>query len=568
MTSGITFVSMFHVFDNDRNSGNIENFFKIAELGINIVLYTETRFKYLLEPYLENTQSKNIIVLDCIDLQDTFIYDICNKLGYSLPRYVNSEKDTDDFLMMGHTKVELVRDAIISNVWNSSHFAWINFDILDLFDDGESLNYLREMAQTQFINTVDTLSIPGCLDKVDKDAPLESLKESICWRFLEVFLFGNIDSWLQFHNIYREKFTEFIEITGTLTWDVNFWCWLEKMEYFTPLWYKANHNDTVLHLPMELFATSLKDTKSFQIRPNTYPTIINESDIEYNHSSACYIVYNGHSILNTRAVSYRYLDGGLIFSISGGKIRNKNVLSTVSDDTLENLSFTMMKDDDIPFVSNDGYSEGLEDIRLYEFQGKLRFVATTVNYVSDSFDGRSRIMNGDYDIETHSYENCKLIQPPYDTFCEKNWIPLLERKDDNRELFVYQWNPFEIGCIDHTTNKLEIVKSVSLKGSYLKRYRGSSTFIKAGDNSCIAVIHMSSGEVPPKYFHNLVQINTLTLTIEKLSRPFYFQTIGIEYCIGFTRKDDRYHFWISQLDRDPSLVSIECHEIPLIPYVV
>ena len=49
----------------------------------------------------------------------------------------------------------------------------------------------------------------------------------------------------------------------------------------------------------------------------------------------------------------------------------------------------------------------------------------------------------------------------------------------------------------------------------------------------------------------------------KYSQNFCFEKVGIEFCIGFTIKDEKYHFWISRFDRDPLLVSLDMNKIPL-----
>jgi hypothetical protein len=40
--------------------------------------------------------------------------------------------------------------------------------------------------------------------------------------------------------------------------------------------------------------------------------------------------------------------------------------------------------------------------------------------------------------------------------------------------------------------------------------------------------------------------------------------VEIEFCIGFTIKDGKYWFWISQMDREPIHVSVEQDKIPLL----
>jgi hypothetical protein len=53
-----------------------------------------------------------------------------------------------------------------------------------------------------------------------------------------------------------------------------------------------------------------------------------------------------------------------------------------------------------------------------------------------------------------------------------------------------------------------------------------------------------------------------TLKPIRYSESFVFANIGIEFCIGFDVSDNgKYLFWISQFDREPSLISIDIDKI-------
>jgi len=54
-----------------------------------------------------------------------------------------------------------------------------------------------------------------------------------------------------------------------------------------------------------------------------------------------------------------------------------------------------------------------------------------------------------------------------------------------------------------------------------------------------------------------------TLKPLKYSEIFCFQHLGIEFCIGFMIRENKYHFWLSNFDRDPELMKIDVPEIPL-----
>jgi hypothetical protein len=234
-----------------------------------------------------------------------------------------------------------------------------------------------------------------------------------------------------------------------------------------------------------------------------------------------------------------------------------------------------MDESEIELPVHDTYSIGLEDIRLYNYKDNVKFIATNVHFVGNR---KNRIIIGDYNYMNNSYSNCKIIQPPTDTGCEKNWIPIkysLQNKDgiqEDSEYFIYGWSPFQVGrLVPENTEmpefsyKLEIV----LKKEYpnilfLDKFRGSTPFIPFGDR-LVGLVHFSEEYTPRHYYHMLIQLEKDTLDIVERSQPFYFQRKRIEFCIGFTlsniESQESFCFWISQMDREPLFQTIPTKEI-------
>ena len=178
-----------------------------------------------------------------------------------------------------------------------------------------------------------------------------------------------------------------------------------------------------------------------------------------------------------------------------------------------------------------------------------------MNYIG----GRAnRIIIGDYDYENNSYLNSKIIQPPTNTTCEKNWIPILLNQQMH---FIYKWNPFQLSKINDENN-LEIIESHEILSPNFYRIRGSTVFIDQGDY-LVGVVHFCEESTPRKYYHVLVHLNKETGLPQYYSDPFCFQHIGVEFCIGFTIKEDKYIFWISKKDNDAIMVKINTDEIPI-----
>jgi hypothetical protein len=219
----------------------------------------------------------------------------------------------------------------------------------------------------------------------------------------------------------------------------------------------------------------------------------------------------------------------------------------------------------IELTSTDRYSHGLEDIRLFEYNGKICFISTNVNY---SPNGKNRMLVGEYNIDTLSYDNCKVLEPPTDTNCEKNWIPIIKtitnNDENNDELyFIYSWSPMQIGKIGEDGKTLEIVQTYEICEPNFKKARGSSVFIEDGD-TLLGIVHFSEEMKPRHYFHMLVRLEKETFKPLSYSEPFCFQHYGVEFCIGFTIVKGEYIFWISKKDNDTVMVNIDRNEIPIL----
>jgi len=223
--------------------------------------------------------------------------------------------------------------------------------------------------------------------------------------------------------------------------------------------------------------------------------------------------------------------------------------------------------------------DGIEDLRLFETaDGELGVMGTSVNY---SYCDKSRVVYGEIEWnETDAYfKDFAVLQPPEEHWgWEKNWIPF-----NLKNRYVYKWSPYQVGEIVESEGGRgsfnggkrgsRILSSVNYHSRLCKKFRGSSIFVEGFQkNELIGVVHYCKEGAPRHYFHCLVLMDSQTLKPVKHTVPFYFENLGVEFCIGFSitfyeggRKDTRaigamYNFWISQFDRDPVLirVGVEC----------
>jgi hypothetical protein len=523
-------------------------FCQLAETGIQICITIHPDF----EPAFRDFSKRftNIYILSTLELKDSWVFKVSSRCRidaeYSLPKNRNPEKDTEAFLQYQHCKPEILELAMEKNPFGSDNFAWIDFNITQLFRNAE-----KSKKQLHAIGAARSKSsffvIPGCWGKWDVTRQAHHL-DNIHWRFCGCFFAADHESMRRFCKLYREFFPRFLKETKTLVWDVNFCAWMEHISDWNPTWFIADHNDSCLQIPNQIICSPIE--KKYAVSYD-YKEIRN-----YFPSSAAYLFYKGKHWINTRYVSYYLTDQCYYLYPDGtGIIKNKNVLSQLKDHggVLVPMDYVEMDESTcgLKDAKEHRFSRGLEDMRLYEFGGKVRFVATTVGYSQCS---RARIVVGDYNIETHNYSNCNVIVPPNpDSWCEKNWVPVTY---EGQEAFIYKWSPMEIGKIVDKldgTKQLQIIKTHDIQEPWFHKVRGSTTFTKT-EEGLLGVVHFSDEGSPRHYYHIIILLDAMTLNPIRYSKPFYFQKIGVEFCIGFTVMEGDYVFWLSRMDRDPLMV--------------
>jgi hypothetical protein len=560
----------------------------LASTNINLCIYISPEYEQDIKQNIG--MFSNVKIMNVIDLSSTWIYNLCKELGETteieLPANRNNEKDTYNFILNGHTKHQFMEDVIDKNPWNSSHFAWIDFNIYNLFRNKviETTEYLKWLSNITLGESF--ITFPGCWNKLEKEK-VSDIIDSVHWRFCGSFFIGDCVSMKNFCRLYWENIQKFLQEHKKLIWDFNFWAWMETFceEDFKPMWYRGDHNDSILYSSADIYTRKLENIISK--KEYNYPTID-----KYYPTSASYIYYQDRHWLNTRYVNYWIYPTGCYHFNSGTKlIENENMLSELSNENLEPLYFKKIVEN-IDLSYNDTFSKGLEDVRLYEYNKNIKYIATTAGY---SPNGKSKMIVGDYDLENAEIKNGQIIESPNaDSWCEKNWIPIIKNNtiilsdgstvNQEEEMFIYKWYPLEIGKINYSWGeecndisnsildnkkqpKLEIIHSYQITMPIFSKIRGSTIFQET-DEGLLGVVHYSEEHAPRHYYHMLVLLDKDTFMLRKYSETFCFEKLGIEFCIGFTIRysdnndeEDEYVFWISRHDRDPIMITVGVNEI-------
>ena len=276
---------------------------------------------------------------------------------------------------------------------------------------------------------------------------------------------------------------------------------------------------------------------------------------EYHVSSCCIVPYKGRLLMNTRYVNYSIDHQGCYHMRSpDNKVKTKNGMVYLNSSYYPNEEVTVMREE-LPqsYPSN---IEGLEDVRLFSFQDRLHFSASSKNIADD---GKIHLVVGKYHPESSLMNQVQILKPPRHSECEKNWIfvPNDALRDvpaaKDKMNFIYGWHPLEIGAVN-AAGALEIHTRHETP-SIFGHFRGSSTLCEY-DGKLWGVVHFVKYSTPRVYYHSLVQFNRDTMKPEMYSYPFCFRKLAIEYCLGLHISDGTACFVFSQNDSEPGMITM------------
>ena len=549
--SQIIFVSsLLQIEHSSTIHDYINSLTELLSTGIHLRLFVYRDYIEFVK-VLENNYPDNIKIIVLNGVSELTSYTSCSHINYTLPHNRNINKDTESYILNTYSNMDFIQQVIKSiNTNEYTHICWLNCNITQLFNDKpRTLEYIKVLSKRTI--TLNGIAIPGCWEYNSSCNTVEYIIENVCWRFCGGFFIGDIDSVLHLCELYRTLFPQFIEKYNKLVWEMNFWAWLEIDHEWKPIWYKGNHDDSIITaLSPQYFSTNISLTQCVSFKTYDYPKI----DL-YNPSSASYLFHDNKHWLITRYVNY-VLGPKCTYNIRDSMriIKNKSFLSELDPITITPMYYKELDYSQLGIEPySDRYSTGLEDIRMYIVNGITRFIATSVGY---SPYGYNCMISGDLDLT-----QCKLLNGGilhnddiYAYNCEKNWIPIHRPNDE--EWFIYKWGPFQI--LYGTTRSF----SQSIVSPLFNQMRGSSTFVET-ERGVLGVVHLSEHSNDYYYYHLLVLLDKDTLVPIQYSNTFYFNHIGIEYCIGFSIIMDKYYFWVSQMDRDPALLIMDIDNIPL-----
>ena len=262
----ITFVSAFLKLEDiliDRYK-NLDDCFQLFERlfqvkNIKIVLYLSTCYKEygdkLVSKYTDN------LIINYLDLEDLWTYNEVLKIkDIRLPQIRDTPKDTLRYISLQNSKLELIQKAISQNYFNTTHYAWIDFRIFHIIEEDKNNIFIEDLEKIINNRLKDNLLvIPGCwpdkycgvsLDNINY--LINYINNVISWRFCGGFVLADQYSLKKFFHIFKLFWTFYLS-QKLITWEVNIWHYMELKKLLTPLWFKADHNETIIKIPEECY---------------------------------------------------------------------------------------------------------------------------------------------------------------------------------------------------------------------------------------------------------------------------------------------------------------------------
>lgn len=237
----VTYVTAFLDLNEDRSKDKsidkcFEHFQNLINADIPIVVFLSKVFI----DRLQHIQSPKITIVP-IELEDLETYKETNATELELPPNRTAHHDTKNFMIIMNAKIEFVKRAIDMNIFKSSHYAWIDFSITHVFGrKEESLSFLSMVSKSRF---KPCLMFPGCWNR---GTGYLYVYETIHWRFCGGFFIGDVQSLTDMYNLYRKEYSNILRSRNRILWEVNIWSILENEYGWTPSWYRANHDDSII----------------------------------------------------------------------------------------------------------------------------------------------------------------------------------------------------------------------------------------------------------------------------------------------------------------------------------
>jgi hypothetical protein len=255
----------------------------------------------------------------------------------------------------------------------------------------------------------------------------------------------------------------------------------------------------------------------------------------------CYLKKNTKLLVNVRHVNYRIDEKGNY--INKDKIETKNWLTLYDRKTgAIEKEFELEHNREL-----DNLYVGLEDVRLFEHDGKPYFTANR-----GLGTGQMAIEFGAINLETGKTESSILKKTDNMKAIEKNWTLFMDNTGTLKT--VYGWYPFTV--YDPDQRKVTTHNCSNLP-PFFAHIRGSCNGIRVGSETWF-LCHTVSYEDRRYYYHIIIALDTASNKVARWTKYFTLEGKQVEYALGFLYDETNEEFMLgySTMDRTTEMIKI------------
>ena len=242
----LTFVTAFLNIKNLSNEELYTNYFsyfeKLVKTGIPIGLFMDKKYKEYTDALC--IKYNNLKIIRYITKDDLHINQInkINTINVRLPKIRSETKDTEEYIKLMNNKIYFVEEAMKKMIFDHVNYAWIDFRIFHIFKNEDLVNNkLLELSQYDYNNKRNISYFPGSWENIT------DMVERINWRFLGGFFIIDVNN---IKKLAHETTSLLKSNIDVLSWETNYWSLIEFYKLFNFGWYKADHDETILNIPI------------------------------------------------------------------------------------------------------------------------------------------------------------------------------------------------------------------------------------------------------------------------------------------------------------------------------
>tara|TARA_R110001599_G_scaffold35988_1_gene113335 strand:+ start:1716 stop:4034 length:2319 start_codon:yes stop_codon:yes gene_type:complete len=197
---------------------------------------------------------------------------------------------------------------------------------------------------------------------------------------------------------------------------------------------------------------------------------------------------------------------------------------------------------------------GLEDARLVNWDNKILLTGVRRDTTTNG-QGRMEIS----EVKNYKEISRNRIEAPKDTYCEKNWMPILDKPNH----YVKWCNPTEVVKVNNKKDKAKTVKIVKQDLKLKRDLRGGSQVIKYKDYwVCIThEVDLWKNEQNNKdceYYHRFI-VWDKDWKIVHHSDEFKFMDAQIEFTCGMLLEGDNFYIPFGYQDTTAFMLKLPCN---------